>query len=80
MELYVPQLETTHDKKCIHVIYHGSLPWIRMDEEDILKDLDRESELVRQLMRQVTTYDFSTQTIVALIVDRQTVLSEVIRI
>lgn len=54
-------------------------PLIAMSKEDLLKELDSESELVRWLMHQMCTYDCYKQRIVALIFDSKTVLSDVLR-
>lgn len=51
---------------------------LTMDQQDLLSELDAESELVRWLLWQLSTYDCTRQRIVALIFDRQTVLSEVL--
>lgn len=80
MSLYVPRLQTNHDKRCVHVLFDGALPWVCINEEDIGTALDLESELVRQLMRQVTTYEFLSESVVGMIVDRRIVLSEVVRL
>ena len=54
-------------------------PLIAMSVNDILQELDKEADLVRWLLNQLATYKCSTQRIVALIFDRQTVLSDVLR-
>lgn len=53
-------------------------PLISMTIDDVLEELDRESELVRWLLNQMSTYDPRKQKIVALVFDRQTVLSDVL--
>ena len=54
-------------------------PLIAMTREELLEELDGESELVRWLLWQMTTYDCYRQKIVALVFDRSTVLSDVMR-
>lgn len=63
--------------------YRGTMdptePLLTLSLEDVLDALDRESELVRWLLRQMSTYDCTRERIVGLVFDRQTVLSEVLR-
>lgn len=54
-------------------------PLLQMSQEDIVSDLDKDSELVCWLLEQMRTYDCTHQRIVALIFDKRTVLSEVLR-
>ena len=56
-----------------------SAPLLVFGRDDIMNELDTESELVRWLLEQMRTYDCRTQCIVGLIFDKQTVLSEVLR-
>ena len=46
--------------------------------EDVVKEFDTDSPLVRWLLNQMTTYDCRTQRILGLIFDKKTILSEVI--
>lgn len=69
-----------------HVMFHDpskpvspAQPLIAMSVDNVLAELDKDSELVRWLLRQLTTYDCRTQKIVALVFDRTTVLSDVFR-
>ena len=55
-------------------------PLLQMTQEDLLEELDVNSELVRWLLEQMRTYDCTRQRIVALIFDKTTVLSEVLRL
>jgi hypothetical protein len=54
---------------------------IKFTRDDIVEcdELDHESELVRFLLHQMTTYDFRTQRIIGLIFNRTTVISDVLR-
>lgn len=51
-----------------------------MRQDDLVDALNVESELVRWLCKQFNTYDTKTQRILALIFDRDTVLSDVLRV
>ena len=53
-------------------------PLVALTREEVLEELDAESELVRWLLRQVSTYDCRRQRVIALVFDRRTVLSEVL--
>lgn len=55
-------------------------PLICFTRENVVEELDASSELVRWLLHQMSTYECTKQRIVALVFDRQTVLSEVLRI
>ena len=55
----------------------ASDPLLAMDVEDVLSELDRDSESVRWLLRQLHTYDCSRQKIVGLIFNKHTVVSDV---
>tara|TARA_E500000178_G_scaffold356156_1_gene432023 strand:- start:2420 stop:2719 length:300 start_codon:yes stop_codon:yes gene_type:complete len=56
-------------------------PLIKFTREDIIdcSELDHNSELVRFLLHQMTTYDCRTQRIVGLIFNKNTVISDVLR-
>ena len=64
-------------KECIP----SDAPLIRFTREDIIEcdELDQESELVRWLLKQMTTYDCRTQKIVGLVFSRTIILSDVLR-
>lgn len=70
---------------CAHVhFYRGKAmtpaePLVSMSIDELRSELDEEAELVRWLLRQMSTYDCRTQTIVALVFDERTVLSDVLR-
>lgn len=65
--------------KGMHDITSSTCPLVCMSVEDVLTDLDKESPLVQQLLRQLHTYDCHTERVVGLVFDRQTVLSDVLR-
>jgi hypothetical protein len=60
--------------------YNGA--FIAMGIEDILGEerLNQQSDLVRWLLRQLSTYDCRTQKILALVFDSEIVLSDVLRV
>lgn len=78
---------TATEEPAVHMMFstdniNGAL--YRLSREDVLHEcaegrLDRDSELVRWMLHQMTTYDCRTQRILALRFDRATVLSEVLR-
>lgn len=75
----------TTDEPIAHLQFHNDTlspdaPLISFTREDVIEELDKESELVRFLLHQMTTYDCHTQRIVGLIFNKQTVLSEVMRV
>jgi hypothetical protein len=71
------------DVPTVHAFFYHSgtmspaIRLITMSPDDVKEELDMGCELVRWLMHQLHTYDCHTQRIVALIFDRQTVLSDV---
>ena len=71
------------EEPVVHVAFHKQdclspgMELIRFRREDILEELDKESPLVQQLLRQVSTYECHRQCIIALVFDAKTVLSEV---
>lgn len=74
------------DTPTVHVMFYEEgktmspmQPLISMSVEDVLEELDKDAELVRWLLNQMTTYDCRKQKLVALIFDRQTVISDVLR-
>lgn len=70
-----------------HVLFYkeGCLsagsPLIRFTRDDVLSspEFDKESNLVRWLLKQMTDYDCTCQTILCLVFDPSTVCSEVLR-
>ena len=55
-------------------------PLVSMTAQDVMDELDRDAELVRWLLHQMSTYDCATQAIVGVVFDKQTVLSDVVRV
>ena len=77
---------TTTSEPIAHIAFHPPdgilpphLPLVRMTREDVASEMDTSSELVRWLLRQMSTYDHEREKIVALVFDRKTVLSDVLR-
>ena len=77
---------TTSDEPVAHLHFHDDAnglgihsPLLVFTVEDVLEALNKESELVRQLLKQMHTYDCTCQCIVGLIFDEKTVVSEVLR-
>jgi hypothetical protein len=52
---------------------------VRFTKENVLSEMDKESDLVKWLLEQMCTYDCTCQRIVGLVFDKKTVLSEVLR-
>jgi hypothetical protein len=80
------QKATTTTTPTAHVMFYEEgktlspfQPLISMSIENVQHELDQNSELVRQLLRQMSTYDCHRQKIVGLIFDSQTVISDVLR-
>ena len=74
------------DTPIVHVMFYTEgktmspmQPLISMSVENVLEELDKDAELVRWLLHQMSTYDCRKQKIVALIFDHQTVISDVLR-
>ena len=72
------------EEPCVHLQFHAEAmphdaPLLRLTRDDVLEALDPDAELVRWLLEQMRTYDCAHQRIVALVFDRRTVLSEVLR-
>ena len=53
-------------------------PLVALTRNDVLAELDKDAELVRWLLHQMSTYDCRRQRVVGLVFDRSTVLSEVL--
>lgn len=71
------------DRPVAHMQFHSdtldpNAPLLLMDQEDILRELDKESSHVRWLLNQLTTYDCTRQKIIGLIFDSKTVVSDVL--
>ena len=82
MELHSSKAATTAFP-CVQVMFYKDTmgpkdPLVQMTRQDILDELDKESPLVRQMLRQVSTYDVDKQVVVGLVFDRKTVLSDVV--
>lgn len=76
---------TSTDEPVAHLQFYSDtmppdMPLLVLTEEDVFDALDAKSELVRQLLRQMRTYDCRRQRIVGLIFDKTTVLSEVLMV
>lgn len=71
----------------VHIMFSADNingPLYRLTRDDVIQEcsdgrLNKDSELVRWLLNQMTTYDCRTQRILALKFDNSTVLSEVLR-
>lgn len=77
---------TPTEEPCAYIQFYdenmpADMPLIKFTREDIVEcgELDHESELVRFLLHQMTTYDCRTQRIVGLVFDKKIVLSDVLR-
>lgn len=57
---------------------HMSGPLIAFTRENVVAEFDIESDLVRWLLNQMSTYEPTRQSIVGLVFDRSTILSDVI--
>lgn len=86
LALHASKASTTSSPKA-HVMFYDQKtsmspmqPLITMSMDDLLEELDKDSELVRWLLQQMSTYDCCKQKLIALVFDRQTVLSDVLRI
>ena len=75
------------EEPVVHLAFRGadgSMPasadaLVTLTREEVLEELDGNAELVRWLLTQMSTYDCRRQTIVGLVFDKCTVLSEVLR-
>ena len=78
---------TPTDEPIVHLMFSADDirgPLYRLTRDDVLREcdagrLDANSDLVRWLLTQLSTYDCRTQRILALRFDRETILSEVLR-
>lgn len=57
---------------------HMSGPLVAFTREDVMEEFDIESELVRWLLNQMSTYEPMHQCIVGLVFDKSTILSDVL--
>lgn len=55
-------------------------PLVAFTVEHVMAELDTDAELVRWLLHQMSTYEPTRERIVGLVFDKQTVLSEVLRV
>jgi hypothetical protein len=80
LSMHAHEARPTEDP-VVHLKWHGKedAPFLALDRDDVLDALDPSAELVRWLLEQMRTYDCTKQRIVGLVFDRQTVLSEVLR-
>ena len=74
----------TTDNPVAHLAFYrggGTMPdeILAFDRDDILNEMDAESELVRWLLNQMNTYDCTKQRIIGVVFDKKTVLSDVLR-
>lgn len=53
-------------------------PLIAFTRDEIVKEFDKDAELVRYLLHQMSTYECTTQRVVGLVFDRSTILSDVL--
>lgn len=72
------------DEPCCYLKFHSddpsvTSPLIRFTRDDLIEcdELDKDSTLVRYLIKQVSTYDCKTQRVLGLVFDSKTVLSDV---
>ena len=78
---------TATEEPVVHMMFSAENingPLYRLTRDDVMQEcaagrLDQNSELVRWLLNQMTTYDSRKQRILALRFDKATVLSEVLR-
>lgn len=68
-----------------HVLfYRGSVPaaapLVTLSRDDVADAMNKDAELVRWLLKQMSTYDCRKEKIVALVFDKDTVLSDVMRV
>ena len=74
---------TTHTPLAHVHFYRGTLtdePLVQMNRDELIEyGLDPSSQLVQWLFHQLSTYNTDTQRVVALVFDKKTVLSDVLR-
>lgn len=59
---------------------HMSAPLVAFTRENVVQEFDAESELVRWLLNQMSTYEPTRQCIVGLVFDSKTILSDVLMV
>ena len=59
---------------------HMSAPLVAFTRDDVVEEFDADSELVRWLLNQMSTYEPTRQCIVGLVFDAKTVLSDVLAV
>lgn len=59
---------------------HMSAPLVAFTRENVVDEFDAESDLVRWLLNQMTTYEPTRQCIVGLVFDSKTILSDVLMV
>jgi hypothetical protein len=84
LSLHAHHAQPTSDPVAHLHFYRGSsdpltCDLVRFTVDEIVAELDTESELVHWLLHQMTTYEPTQQRIVGVVFDSQTVLSEVLR-
>jgi len=86
LSMHAQKAQTTQDPVAHLQFWRGvdapiahDAPLIALTREEVLSELDPDSELVRWLLQQMSTYDSTRQRIVGLVFDKRTVLSDVLR-
>ena len=59
---------------------HMSSPLVAFTRDNVVEEFDRDSELVRWLLNQMSTYEPTRQCIVGLVFDKTTILSDVLMV
>jgi len=59
---------------------HMSGPLVAFTRENVVEEFDVESDLVRWLLNQMSTYEPTRQCIVGLVFDKSTILSDVLMV
>jgi hypothetical protein len=82
LSLHAQKARTTSEP-IAHLQFHGTTtsvhePLIAFTMQNVLDEFDTDSELVRWLLNQMSTYDPERQTIVGLVFDASTIISEVL--
>lgn len=72
----VAHLQFYDDKNSSHM----SAPLVAFTRENVVEEFDVESELVRWLLNQMSTYEPTRQCIVGLVFDKSTILSDVLMV
>lgn len=86
MTLRAPGVAYTTEEPVAHLQFydpsasHMSAPLIAFTQDDVVKEFDPESELVRWLLNQMSTYEPTRQCIVGLVFDSRVILSDVLMV